>query len=240
MIYAYLIKHSEGLVKVRSLESTLRAKQPDAGYFVIDEENLSLPLVTELTESQGLFAARYLVRVEGAFSSAEHKEVLKKAIPLMGKSENIFIFLSEEVDSTIKKVLEVHAEKIVEQKKIVKEENERSGFNLFRLTDAFGDRNTNLLWSLYREAKENAVTDEEIHGLLCWQYRQMLFATKESSAEDAGMKSFIYTKVTRQARNFSHQELVRIGTALTAMNHDDRRGLRDLSTSLELFTLILT
>lgn len=239
MIYAYLIKHSEGLAKVRSLESTLRSKQPEAGYFVIDEENLSLPLIIELTESQGLFAARYLVRVEGNFSSAEHKEVLKKGIPLMGKSENIFIFLSEDIDSATKKILTTHAEKVVEPKQVTKEENDRPSFNLFRLTDAFGDRNTNLLWSLYREAKANGVSDEEIHGLLCWQYRQMLFATKETSAERAGMKSFIFTKAVRQARNFPHQEFIQIGRTLTAMNHDDRRGLRDLATSLELFTLTL-
>ncbi len=239
MIYAYLIEHNEGLAKVRSLESTLRAKQPDAGYFVVDEENLSLSLIHELTESQGLFAKRYLVRVEGNFSSAEHKEVIKKAIPLMAESENVFIVLSEQVDSATKKLLATHAEKVLEPKKALDDVKEKQSGNLFRLTDAFGDRNTNRMWSLYREAKENGASDEEIHGLLCWQYRQMLFATKESSAENAGMKSFIYTKVTRQARNFSAAELVHIGTTLTAMNHDDRRGLRDLATSLELFTLTL-
>jgi hypothetical protein len=73
--------------------------------------------------------------------------------------------------SEVKK-FEKHAEKVQEFVDEAEEiGEERNGFKIFSITDAFGKRDRKEMWVLYTKAKRKNISDEEIHGILFWQVK---------------------------------------------------------------------
>jgi hypothetical protein len=88
----------------------------------------------------------------------------------------------------------------------------------------------------YIDALNNAAV-EEIHGVLFWQVKSMLLATRAKDAEDAGMKAFPFGKAKRFAKNYSPEELVQLSRAMLEVSHEARRGVHDFSLALERLLL---
>lgn len=143
-----------------------------------------------------------------------------------------YIVMEHSLLAPVKKKLSAVAETINEYTAASKER-----FNTFALTDALVARDKRRLWLLFHEAKQVGIADEEIVGVLWWQLKAMRLAALTSSAEEAGMKAFPYSKAKQALRQFPLIQVEDTSRALLSIYHDGHAGKRDLSVALEQFML---
>ena len=219
--------------KSRALLNNIFAKKPNASYIRIDKENFDESEVEELIGGQGLFENKYIIVFDGLFSDKDIKEILLKNIKEISTSRNIFIFIEEKLNKIEIKKFEKYAEKIQElNETIIKKK-----FNIFTLTDALGRRDKKGFWVLYQKAKLNNVSDEEVHGILFWQIKNMLLSFDAKDAEAAGLNDFVFRKSLGFTKNYSYNELKKLLRELVFLYHDARKGIHKIDIALERFIL---
>ena len=112
-------------------------------------------------------------------------------------------------------------------------------FNIFSLTDAIGARDRRGAWIIYQRALSQGVAPEEIFWKIVWQVKSLLLASKTESAEEAGMKTYPYSKAKGYLKNFEVGELLSLSEGLVLGYHDVRRGQGDMETCIEKTILSL-
>ncbi len=220
--------------KARELIAALQKKKPDAEVFRLEDEMVSEGKLVELAGSQGLFERKYIVFADNVFRSEEAKEIVLGKLKMLAESENIFIFLEDELNKTDLKELEKFAEKVQQFSSPLKKEKP---FNIFTLTEMLGRREKRGLWILYQKALAQGLAPEEIHGVLFWQIKAMLAAMLTKTAEEAGFKPFVFQKSRAFAKNYSVAELKNLSAKMVAVYHNARRRGPDLDIALERLIL---
>ncbi|MEK9167936.1 MAG: hypothetical protein AAB769_01250 [Patescibacteria group bacterium] len=221
--------------KARALVASLRAKKPDAGVFVLEGATATKDALAEFAGGRGLFESKYIVRLNGVLETAEEKEIILAMAKELAESDNIFLLVEGALDKKTAGAIGKYAEKAeenTENKKVKK-----PVFNIFSLSDAFGERDKKKTWVLYRRAVDAGFAPEEIHGTLFWQVKCMLLAKGAKTAAEAGLNPFVFGKSARYAKNFSDEELKKISAQLIALYHDSHRGLVEFEEGLEKFLL---
>ncbi|MEX0932405.1 MAG: hypothetical protein WDZ61_00730 [Parcubacteria group bacterium] len=109
----------------------------------------------------------------------------------------------------------------------------RSDFNIFALTDAVGARDKRNAWVLYRKALASGLAPEEVFYKVVWQVKSLLLAKNTSSATEAGMKPYPYSKAQGYLRNFHEGELENLSQNLVIGYHNARRGKGEMETFVE-------
>jgi DNA polymerase III delta subunit len=224
----------------------LKAKKPDAEVFRMDSENWNSVQFEELVSAQGLFESKYIVILFCVFENKEIKEFVMDRLALLNKSESIFVIVEKKIDKVSLSKIEKKSTKT--QEFVFKEGSSGSSsveikslvvsdFNIFNLADAMGKRDKKALWVMYQKAVSQDLSAEEIHGLLFWQVKSMLLAIQSKTAEESGLKPFVFSKSKSFALNFTKTELGKISADLVSMYHDAHRGLIDFDTSLEKWIL---
>lgn len=231
MIYLFYGTDTEkAREKAHALMDALVAKKPDALVFKLDAETWSRSEMEGLLGSEGLFQKSNIVFLNRVLENEEAEEYVLGALAELEASPNMFIVLEGGLTKAVIGKFEKKASKVQEFATAAKAKKE---FNAFAMADALGNRDKKNLWSLYEEALFEGKPVEEIHGLLFWQLKSMLQAKNSGSAEDAGLKPFVYSKSLRFARNFKEGELERLSSDFVRAYHDSRRGLVDFETELE-------
>ncbi len=236
--------------KASSLVADLLKKRPDASFFTLTDESWSDNLVEEYVAGQGLFESKYIVLIKNVFSgdggSAAEKKARKdnflEKIEDVARSPNIFIVAESSVDKISLKKIEKHAQKVQEfidkksefSKEIGKGKND---FKIFDLADALGSRDKKTLWMLYRRAIDSGKVPEEIHGILFWQVKNLMIATRTTTVPQSGLNPFVFSKAKAYAQNFSTTEVAQLMEEMVTIYHDAHRGLHDFETALEAFIL---
>lgn len=220
--------------KARELIVALQKKKPGAEVFRLEDEMVSAGKLDELTGGQGLFERKYIVFADNVFRSEEAKEIVLGKLKALAESENIFIFLEDELGKADLKELEKFAEKVQRFSVVTKKEKP---FNIFSLTEMLGRRDKRGLWILYQKALAEGLAPEEIHGILFWQIKAMLAAVLAKTAAEAGLKPFVFQKSRAFARNFSVAELKNLSSKMVAVYHNTRRTGPDLDVALEKLIL---
>ncbi|MDZ4284422.1 MAG: hypothetical protein U1A28_01195 [Patescibacteria group bacterium] len=233
------------LARKRELLQTLRTKRPSAHEVRLEGEEVTDDRLVELCGARGLFEAKTIVVLDGACESAASREALVAAAPLLESSENAFVvFERGAVDAATAKVLVAVAVKTFRSPAPSVEGAGRGRRDydpaLFALADALGERDKKALWVRYARARLiEGKAPEEIHNILCWQARAMLAASASSSADEAGLKPFVFSKSKRYAARFKPEELRSLAGDLVGLYHDARRGIEELDSALERFILSL-
>ena len=220
--------------KARELITALQKKKPGAEVFRLEDEMVNGSKLDELSGSQGLFERKYIVFADNVFRSEEAKEIVLGKLKSLAESENIFIFLENELNKTNLKELEKFAEKVQQFSATKKTEK---AFNVFSLTEKLGQRDKRGLWILYQKALAEGLAPEEIHGVLFWQIKAMLAAVLGKTAEEAGFKPFVFQKSRGFAKNYSAEELKNLSSKMVAVYHNSRRAGPDLDVALERLIL---
>lgn len=233
--------------KLRELVAVMMKKKPDAGHMKMNDEDFDASRLDELAGVAGLFTSKVIVEMDNVFRNKEAKEIILDKIKEIKESENIFIFLEEKLDKKSLEKFEKHSEKI---QVFGKESDGRifgvgdtgknfniNDFNIFAVGDAFGRRDKKGLWVLYQKATRRSIPTEEIHGLISWQARAMLLASRSNNVSDSGLKPFVYQKSSGFARNFKPDELENLSLKLVSIYHDARRGKMNPENALEKFIL---
>lgn len=249
MIYLlYGTDTDKARAKLRDVVESLLKKKPDASHDRMDDETWSEAKLEELLGSMGLFSAKAVIEMSNVFRNKEAKEAIVSRLKEIAESENVFVFLEGNLDKKTLEKFEKHAAKVqcfggnergektfrvgAEGRPLSKDD-----FNMFAMTDALGRRDRKGLWVLYQKACRLEVPAEEVHGLLAWQARAMVLASRTRSPAESGLKPFVHSKASGFSKNFSEQELVGISSKLVSLYHDSRRGLHDLGSALERFIL---
>ncbi len=153
----------------------------------------------------------------------------------LAQSDKVFVLVEQKLLAAPAKILKTHAEKFVEVKDVA--EGER--FNVFALSDALARRDKKALWVLLQQAVHAGISAEELSGTLMWQIKSMRLAARTQTAEEAGLKPFVYTKAKRAAMKFTEDEMDSQSRTLITLYHDARLGKRDMDIALERFVLAL-
>ncbi len=234
--------------KLKFLLSSLFSKKPNAGFFKIDIDNFSEVKLQELITSQGLFENKYIVQLDNLFEDKIISKLLINKLEDLQQSENIFILFEKKVNGSLLKKIEKNVAKTQEfcLKKskerlfTTEEETFRLGnFNIFDLADCLGNRNKKKLWVLYQKTRARNIPTEEVSGILFWQLKVMFQALKSKTAEQAGLKSFVFNKAKKYLKNYSGEELKKMSSRLVFLYHNSRRSGLELNLALEKFILEL-
>ncbi len=133
----------------------------------------------EALRGAGMFGEKRVVVFDGVCANEGMKDALVRALPQIGKSEEVFFVLEEKPDAEMRRALERYA-KTVERFEIKKE---KRGSEIFALAYALkvGDRKR--LWVEYQRALLRDDAPEAIHGVLFWGAKDMLLRAKARSSE---------------------------------------------------------
>lgn len=240
MLYFIYGEPNKCFEKSAKLIDSMLLKKPDSEVFKISVENFDKNKLKELIGGQSLFSKKYIVQISRLSESKEGIESVLDKLDEVKKSDNVFVWVDPAVSKEVLKKIEKYAEKVQEFSKSnggsdKKREDER--FPIFSLTDALGERNSKKLWLLYVEAIKAGIPPEEIHGVLWWQVKTMLMTNQTNSAEEAGLKPFVYSKAKKYAKNFSKDELENLANKMITVYHESRRGGADLENRLEKLIL---
>lgn len=235
--------------KYNALAQSLLAKNPEASLFKLNSENFKIETLEELTKGQGLFYKKFIVGCDNLFSDAsenkkeneERKEQLRNWLESISQSENVFIFLENDIDK----------EDLISFKKLATKEQEFSkkevsterlyggvaGFNIFSITDAFTARNKNRAWALYQEGMMAGISAEEILWKLIWAVNNLLLVKNTKDLSKLKMKPYPLTKATNAAKTFSNEELKSLSTSFLDLYHTTFLGTDEFEFGLEKIIL---
>ncbi len=238
MLYIYYGSNvQKARAKVRATTHRMLAKNPNALSLRITDENFADFDLAELVQAQALFKNEYIVFLDNLLvEDLAHASILK-FLTEIAESSNIFFILEENIDAKILEKLENVAKNIQKFEITTKQQSKTHTFNIFSLADALGDGNKKKLWILFCKAKFAGVSSEEIHGVLFWVVKSMLLTFNIKSAEEAGMKPFVFSKANRFATKRTKQELATLIDELIKIPHESRRNNIPLNIGIERFIL---
>lgn len=148
----------------------------------------------------------------------------------MSSSDHVFIFIDEELKkSTIKKFEKAGAKIQKFEDKDVK--RAKKEFNVFKLADALGEKNTKKLWLLYRQALAQNIAPEQISGVLFWQTKTMLQVLQDPSSKK--IKPFVLNKTKRYLKNWNKESLNNLSREIIKAHHSQFQGIMESDLALE-------
>jgi DNA polymerase III delta subunit len=235
LYFLYGDDHMKARAKAKELIAAMHKKRPDAELFSISSETWTEGILDELTGGQGLFERKFVVLLDTLCDNKEIKEVVLEKIKELKESENVFVLLERSLDKKSSEKIEKSAEKTQEFTLTVK--TLAAQFNMFALAELLGKRDKKNLWVLYQKALREDIAPEEIHGILFWQLKTMLLASTTSSAVEADLKPFVYSKAKAYVKNYDALSLQKLSSKLIEVYHNARRGIGEFETNLERFIL---
>ena len=103
----YLIHGNDwerGRAKARGVLDSLKKKKPDAVLVSLEEGGVSMAKIEELSGSQGLFERKFIVFSDRVCADSANAEIIKDKLPMVAKSENVFVFLEDALKADLLKV----------------------------------------------------------------------------------------------------------------------------------------
>lgn len=250
----YFLYYGDDKLKARETAQKMVAagkkKHKEAEFFKLTTDNFSENKLDELIMSQGLFYSGSIILADNLGEEEEVLEIVIGKLKEIKESPNFFVFLEGKLN---KKELErfiKYAENVEEFVKPFKKLNKKEELALkgekvdfFDFTNALGEKNKKLLWTLYQDALAEEVHLEEIHAMFFWQVKAMLATIKCEDAVEAGLNPFVYSKSKNYAKNFGknteevESKLKEMSKKLFEIYHEAHRGKIDFAVALEKFIL---
>ncbi len=235
LYFFYDNKTGKSLTKARKLFNDLKQKKPDATFVELDEHSVSVNELFELIESQGLFETKIVCLLKNISLNKEIEKEMKRLVTGVADASSVFIWLETSLNKAPLELLESKATKSFLEKEGVKEK--KVEVNVFKLAEYFGARDKKNLWKFFVELKKENIPAEEIHGILWWQLKSILLTLGAKTAEEAGLKSFVFSKAKGFARNFKEEELQHLADMFVVIYHEAHRGNSNLYDELEKIIL---
>ena len=220
--------------KLHELLSLAEKKRPGSEIFKITTENWSEGQFDELLVSQGLFEQKYTVVLDNLFEKKDIKNYVMEKLENLKDSEQIFLILEGTIDAaSLKKI-----EKVTKQsQEFVKKEDKKSSLNIFYITTGLIEKDKKTLWISYTDLLRKGAGPEELHGILFWQVKNMILASRGKDASEAGLSPFVYKNALNGARKYKTEELKEMSSGLVDMTHRVRQGEGELEIMLEKWIL---
>jgi DNA polymerase III delta subunit len=220
--------------KLHDLLDLAKKKRPEAELFKLTTENWSEGQFDELLVAQGLFEQKYTTVLDNLFEKKDIKSYVMERLEGMKESEQIFLMLESSIDAASLKKLAKFSEKVQVFEKV---ENKKPSLNIFSITDGLVQKDKKKLWISYVDLLGNGAVAEEIHGILFWQVKNMILASRAGSATETGLSPFVYKNALTGARNYKNEDLQKMSSDLVDMTHRVRQGKGDLEVMMEKWVL---
>jgi hypothetical protein len=229
MLYLFV---GDDIVRAKA-EAAKRAKEREVVRF--GEGGEPFANVGGYLEQQGMFAPALTLILDRPLDTEEGRVLMfEHGDELVAASADVFAILPD-VSALDKKRLPSKAK--IESFDESHHRDDTPAPNSFALTDAVQAGDKKRAWILYRQLLASGASPEELHGVLSWSARSVVLASKTKSAEEAGMKSFPYTKAKQVARRLKPGEAEAHSAELVRLYHDARSGRGDLEDLLEVYLL---
>lgn len=233
MLYSFF---GTDVVAVRQKAHDFVHVREEAGMSVvrITPEAWSAGMIEEAAGSASLFGGEQLYIIDTPSGEREMYEYVFENLDLLAESGNTFVLIEEGLLAAPKKKVQKYSAEAVE---VTAGKAER--FNVFSMTDALARRDKKSLWILLQDAKRAGLSEEEIVGTLFWQMKTMRLAQVAKSAEEAGLKPFVFSKAKSANAKFTEGEVEAKERSLVSLYHDGHLGKRDMAVALEKWVLTL-
>lgn len=220
--------------KLHDLLDLAKKKRPEAELFKLTTENWSEGQFDELLVAQGLFEQKYTTVLDNLFEKKDLKNYVMDRLEEMKESEQIFLMLESSIDAASLKKLEKFSEKVQE---FEKREDKKPNINIFSITDGLVQKDKKKLWISYVDLLGKGAVAEEVHGILFWQVKNMILASRAGSAGETGLSPFVYKNALTGARNYKNEDLQKMSSELVDMTHRVRQGQGELEIMIEKWVL---
>ena len=183
----YLFSGDDAKNKFISYEKFVKLISKNIEVFYINRNSFNQDQIESLYSGSGLFFKKCVVVFSDIFEYEEKRDYILESLNMIGKSENIFIFLESKLNKPILDILKkVDAElNIFELPKAKKEK-----FDNFLVANAFSKKDKLNMWIYFREAINKGVIMEEIIGVLFWKIKDMLIKKDFHKFSQAELKNF--------------------------------------------------
>lgn len=242
----YYLFHGKDVSKSRAkLQATILSfskKNPHSNILRVSEGDFNESQFLEFFGGQSLFSDKLLIICDDILKNDDAREFILENLTELKNSPNVFIILEDELKKAEFEEIGKNSEKVfnfdLEKKEIKKE------FNIFLISDAFGEKNKKKLWIVFNKAKRNGMVAEEIFWKIVWQAKNILLAYTaeregDSSLAKLKISPFVLSKSKKYAKNFKESELKDIYSELVSLYHESRRQSLDFDLALESFILNL-
>jgi DNA polymerase III delta subunit len=209
-------------------EDGLRLEQPEPSVW-------SEGLLAEIAGSTSLFGEATAFLIDTPSEDEEFNTKLLSALPDLMSSSNTIIVIEKSVLAAPKKKWQA-AGALMEE---VTAGPAVRNFDVFTLAEALSNKDKKSLWILLMQAKQAGLAAEEIIGTLWWQLKTLRLALCTSSATEAGMKDYPYSKAKRALKNFKEGEVDALSKSLLKVYHDGHGGVKDIEVGLEEWVLTM-
>lgn len=222
--------------KMNALIDTLRAETPDAPYERMTADQFDLDVIRSRAEEIALFSPRTITVLDGVLEGKDAAESFVKIAGDLARSENIFALFAEKIGKDLLDACKsAGAEIVLSDTK--NRSKEWSGGTTFALADAYVKGDKKNAWVFLQNAKAEGARDEEIAGALFWRVKTMLLAVTCRSAEEAGLKPFVFQTAKRLSAGKTEREIKKMLGDIVSLIHNTRRNSEHLDVAIEKLLL---
>lgn len=235
MLYFFYGSRARLKHESQAMRSAFLKEKPDTLLLFFDRWSLESVNIEELALGRGLFQSHIIVELDCLYDTALFSDE-EKTMLAMAKSENMFFVLEETLPKATYERLKKYAKKTID---LAAERKEKKEFSAFLLADALAMRDKKKLWILFREAIARGYPPEELFGILFWQTKTIILVHKTRSADEAGIKSFPYSKAQSAKRRYTSREAEDVLHQLSRAILSARSGAESLENATEKVILSL-
>lgn len=230
----YVVYGSDSVKVRKEAHALIERVRPGVPIEQVSAEEYSTEYLESLVGAVALFSVVPVFLLDSVSDDEMLFEDLLNHAGALGESPNTFVVLERSLGVSAKKVLTPCAREVIE---VAGAKEER--FNTFVLADALLRRDKKTLWLLFCEAQAAGISSEEIVGTLHWQLKVMRLALRAKSAEEAGVKPFVFDKARRGLAKYQAGEIDEKARSLLLAYHRGHAGECDLGYALESWILSL-
>lgn len=230
MLYVYFGKNVVGarekaLLRARTLSSESMPIER------ITSDTYAEGILNDLAKSPTLFGGTKTVLLDTPSENELFADAVYSSLNMLAESSHHFVLIEHVLSVSQKKECTRYAECTEE----TAPQETKEEYNAFRFCDALLERDKKKLWLLFMES--DGVPREEIIGILMWQLKVLRLAEKCGSADEAGLKPFVYQKAKRALVKFKQGDVERLSFELLTLYHLAHLGKCDMNTELEKWFL---
>ncbi len=217
--------------KKEVLAKLLKTHQ-ESELFYMNDDSFNPEVFANFLGGGDLFSLKYVVVLDSLVDTEAGELIVERARD-MQDSDNIFVLKEIAMLKDASTNLKKNAEKFetYDLPKI-----EKSKFNIFSITDAFGARDKKNTWVMLQRALRAGISAEEVLNILIWQTKNLLFVKRSADMKSTGLSAFVYNKSKQYGSNYKENELVDMSRKLTSFFHESHLGL-ELGPNLEAYLL---
>jgi hypothetical protein len=212
----YLFSGDDAKKKITQHEKFIQSLPKKAEVFSISRNSFNSMELESFYSSTSLFSEVSVVMFDNILEKEEVRDFILKILPLMGESQNIFIFLEGKL---LKPVLDAFKKARAEINvfEMPKQAGKKERFDNFLVANAFAGKDKLNTWIYFRQALAAGAAMEELTGILFWKIKDMI--------------------IRKNFNKFSESELTSFAAKISYLLPEARKSGRDAEAAFEEFLL---